>query len=1405
MRSGAAASELPGTHPLLSVDWQAMASEPGKVPQSPSRETDPALLIAPETVEIGAVEGVSRTFPVVGVGASAGGLEAFTQMLGALPVDTGMAFVLVQHLAPKHASLLASLLSRTTAMPVAEIADGVRVEPDHVYVIPPDCDLVMAGGCLELIPREAPRGQHHPIDLFLRSLAAERRERAIGVILSGNATDGTLGLQEVKAEGGITFAQDGTAQQGSMPRSAVATGCVDFVLSPAAIGREIGRIARHPYVARTPRARRKPEADEPDIRGILELLHKGTGVDFSHYKAGTLQRRITRRMILHKIHRVPDYERLLRKNAAEVEALHQDFLIPVTRFFRDPESLAALRTTVLPHWFKDRSRNEPLRVWALGCSTGEEAYSLAIALVELAEEAGSQLPLQIFATDLNPLGIEKARTGLYPKNIAHDVSPERLRRYFAEVDGSYRIHKTIRDLVVFARHNVLTDPPFSQMDLISCRNLLIYLEPALQQKVVPLLHYALKPAGFLWLGSSESIGAYHDLFEAVDAKHKIYTKKPATRRVAFGPAAGAPRDRDPAGPGAKRPQPAWADVQKEADRILLARYVPPSVLVNADLEILQFRGDTGPYLSPAPGKASLSLLRMVRPALEPGLRGAILRARKANTAVRQEGLPLHAGRVTPAVDLEVVPVQPGPGGESGFLILFEQPPAPVPAAKGKGKSPQPRAEDAARDAAARLTAELAATREYLQSVIEQQEAANEELQSANEEAQSANEELQSVNEELETSKEEIQSSNEELATVNDELQNRNAELSLLNNDLFNLLSSIETAIVIFGRNGCIRRFTPMAEKILNLIPADIGRPISDLRLNLGLPDLEPLLKTMFETGSTQDCEVRGPQGTWYSLRIRPYRTLENQLDGAVVMLVDIDRVRRARDYAESIVATVREPLLVLDPDLCVQTASQAFYAAFQVTPEETEKRFLYDLGDGQWDLPELRRSLEEMPAVGNGLIGYEVDREFPRIGRRTLLLNARRLFQEDGRNALTLLALEDITARKGLETSLNQRVEELAAADRSRNEFLALLAHELRNPLAPLRNAAQVLELTDAGTDGAAIEAARGMMNRQIQNMSRLIEDLLDVSRITGGRIGLRLERVVLATALRQAVELVRHLIEARGQELSLSLPGVPVFLDADPLRLEQVFGNLLNNASKFTPVGGHLWLTAERPGDAPGEVVVRVRDDGIGIAAETLPQVFDLFVQAERSYDRGRGGLGIGLTVVHRLVALHGGSVEAHSAGLGKGSEFVVRLPVLFAPLAEPSPARSIAKPEPPAGAPPPRRVLVVDDNVDTAESMALLLSLKGYDVATAHDGPAALKKAASFHPEAVLLDIGLPGLDGYQVATRLRGRRRTAKALLVALTGYGQDEDRSRALAAGFDYHLTKPVDPQAIYDLLAPPPGA
>jgi two-component system, chemotaxis family, CheB/CheR fusion protein len=1359
---------------------------------------------------------VAPPFPVVGVGASAGGLEAFTQMLGALPLDTGMAFVLVQHLAPTHASLLSEILARATEMPVMEVQDDRRVEPNRIYVLPPDRNMTISQGVLQLSPRKEARGQHRPIDLFFRSLAEDQKERAIGVVLSGTATDGTLGLAEIKAEGGITFAQDDTAQQSSMPRSAVASGCVDFVLAPDGIAREIARIARHPQVALAAPPRRKAPAGEPNPGTILETVRKVTGVDFTQYKASSLNRRINRRMVLHRMESLRDYGRFLQENPEEVEALFQDILINVTRFFRDPETFQALKATILPGLFDNRSLDEPLRVWVVGCSTGEEAYSLAITLAELAEARGSRLPIQVFATDLNGAGIEKARAGVYPKSIENDVSPERLRRFFAEVDGSYRISKSVRDMCVFARHNVLIDPPFSQIDLISCRNLLIYLEPVLQQKVVPLLHYALKPAGFLLLGSSETLGAYRDLFEAADAQHKCYSKKPSSRRAAFGPPTGSYQRRGGPGHVPAPPQVAGADVEKEAERILLTRYVPPGVLVNTELEILQFHGDTGPYLAPAPGKASLKLLKMARKGLAVALRAAVNKARKGNASVREEGLRIESDGGAREVDVEVVPVGGSSAGAGGFLVLFEEPAPPPPAAlpsarRGGGRAPKPGAKASPQDKSAeeenaRLAQELIATREYLQSVIEQQEAINEELQSANEEAQSANEELQSINEELETSKEEIQSTNEELATVNDELRNRNAELSRLNNDLFNILSSVEMAIVILGPNLQVRRFTPMAEKLFRLIPSDIGRPIGDIKLRLSVPDLEPLLTEVIETASPREIEVQDRQGVWYSLRIRPYKTLENGIDGAVIMLVDVDELRRSREYAESIVATVREPLLVLGADLRVRTASRSFYQTFQETPATTENRLFFELGEGQWNIPELRRLLEETKAKGSGVEGFEVEGEFGSLGRKTMLLDARRFSQETDQKTLILLSIEDVTERKELETALHHRVEELAGADRSKDEFLALLAHELRNPLAPLRNAVQVLE--SPGADSATIDWARDVMGRQIQNMARLVEDLLDVSRITRGEVRLRKERVELANLLRRAVELTHQLIEARGLELELSLPPELIYLDADPTRLDQVFGNLLNNASKFTPSGGHIRVTAERAGDGsgPGEVVVRVRDDGCGMAPETLPRIFDLFMQEDRSYDRSGGGLGIGLTLVRRLVELHGGRVEAHSEGLGKGSELVVHLPILPQRSTESERhgdgENAAAGSTPSPGAAAPRRILVVDDNPDTADSLALLLRLRGYEVEVAYDGPAALERAGSFHPQVVLLDIGLPGLDGYQVAERLRQERRLGKLRLVALTGYGREQDQLRAREAGFDHHLTKPVDPQVIYDLVALP---
>ncbi|MBF8299931.1 MAG: signal transduction histidine kinase, partial [Acidobacteria bacterium] len=1474
-------------------------------------------------------------FPVVGIGASAGGLEAFTHLLKALPADTGMAFVFVQHLAPAHVSALAEILSRATPMPVREVQDATPVEPNHVYVIPPGQDMVIAGGRLQLQPRQG-HGAHRPVDRFFRALAEDRGHQAIGVVLSGTATDGTLGLEAIKAEGGITFAQDATAQHEGMPHSAIASGCVDFVLSPDAIAREIARIGHHPFAV--PEAGARPQVDERNHARVLRLLQRATRVDFTHYKVNTLYRRITRRMVLQKIDELKDYVDFLQQNPEEVEALYHDILISVTSFFRNPEAFDALKDKVFPHLIAGRSPGDPVRIWSLGCSTGPEVYSLAMAFTEFAEAAGSTVPLQVFATDLDERCVGTARAGVYPKDIAQDVSPERLRRFFVEVDGRYQIAKSIRDVCVFSRHNVLADPPFSRIDLISCRNLLIYLEPVLQQRIMPILHYALKPSGFLWLGASETIGGYRNLFESEDPRHKIYAKKPGPHGAHFPlQHGGAPRTGFT--PLAAPPAAAGTDLAREADRILMSKFAPPSVLVSAGLDILQYRGDTGPYLAPAPGKASLHLLKMLREGLLTGVRGAILRAGKTQAPAREEGLRVKADGGSRTVAVEVVPIKGsgasgGQGEEGGgFLILFDEAAAPtgrVPRASRAPLGHRTRPPAAHREDA-RLAEELSATREHLQSVIEQQEAANEELQSANEEVQSANEELQSVNEELETSKEEIQSSNEELATVNDELNNRNLELNRLNNDLVNLIGSVQVAIVIVGPDLRIRRFTPAAEKLFNLLPADLGRPLADIRLNLdGLPDLEPLLTEVIDTVSVKACDVRDRHGHWYSLRLRPYRTLDNKIDGVVVMLVDVDAMKRAHEYTRSVVTTLRQPLVVLDTDLRVGMANVAFYRTFEVKPEGSEGRLLYELGGGHWNIPALRPLLEQVLLHDNPFNDFEVEREFEHIGRKTMLLSGRRLVQLGNRTPSILLGIEDITERKRteevlrrhsdqFETLLNgvplgvylvdgdfrirhvspisfrvfgdipdligrdfdevihilwpqayadeivqrfrhtldtgepymtpERIEQrvdrgvteiyewqinriplpegrygvvcyfreisaqvqvanqlqqyasaLADADRRKDEFLAMLAHELRNPLAPIRTAAQILGSPAA--PAAAAAKARAVIDRQIQHMTRLIDDLLDAARITQSKIELKMAPVDLTAVLRRTVEVVQRFLDERDQELRLSLPSEPLYVSGDATRLEQALGNVLNNASKFTARGGHIWLSAHRTEapDRAAEATVRVRDDGIGIAAETLPSVFDLFTQAGRS-PHDAPGLGIGLSLVHRIVELHGGRASVQSAGVNQGTEVVVGLPLLAeAPPASPAEAADEGAPDAQPTEDIAQRILVVDDNVDAAESLADLLRVRAHDVRVVHTGPAALDTAAAFLPQVVFLDIRMKDMDGYEVARRLRQLPGLERAFIVAVTGsFGQDEDRKRARDAGFDRYIVKPLDPAA---LLASP---
>ena len=1254
-----------------------------------------------------------KSFAIVGIGASAGGLEAVTELLSSLPATSGMAFLLAQHLDPHHASMLVEILAKKTAMPVRQATEGAVVEPNHLYVIPPNTSMRISQGRLTLRPRGETLGPPMPIDDLLHSLAEDRGANAIGVILSGSGSDGALAMQSIKGEGGITFAQDDeSAHFTGMPRAAVGMGCVDFVLSPQAIGRELARLGAHPYLAPlTRKASVDPvAADEESFKRVFALLKSRCDIDFTHYKRGTIARRLDRRMAMHNLETLREYATFLEATPSEAEALCQDMLIRVTEFFRDPDTFDALAKSVFTRLLAARSSKTPLRIWVPGCASGEEVYSIAICLLEYLGERTNRTPIQIFGSDVNAAAIETARAGLYIENIARDVSVERLRRFFVQIGNQYRVSQSVRDLCIFARQDVTQDPPFSKLDLVSCRNLLIYLNPVLQKRVIQLFHYALNSDGVLILGSSETIGTFSDMFSVLDDKHfKMYAKKLLPVRTQFDFLGEHTPRREPElktntdvatgpmqavmEPGLGAIDPKEVDLlRRTADRIALARYVPAGVLCDEELNILEFRGDTAAFLAHPPGSPSHNLNKLVRPELLAELSAAIREARRDAAPVRKTGLWIAAPGQRREMSLEIIPVRRAPTESGWFLIFFEEimPVLPIEAApaglmaslsarvRGGAKARAQAARHTEREhEVAQLTRELDATRLHVRTITEEFETAREQLQSAQEELLSSNEEFQSTNEELETAKEELQSTNEELATTNDELRQRNVELNELNGEL-----------------------------------------------------------------------------------------------------------QQARDYSRAIVETVREPLLILDNDLRVLNANRAFYTMFKTTPAVTEHCLLYELGESgnrNWDIPALRRQLDEVLPTSSAFADFEVTHVFPGIGEKTMRLNATRLAWAG--HALILLAMEDDTERLAAFDALKQ-------ADRRKDEFLAMLAHELRGPLAPIRNALEIWRGGNASED--ALRHAQAIIDRQLRKETRLVDDLLDMSRITSGAIAFKKEPVDLALIARQAVESTRHLFDARRQKLTLNLPSAGVVVDGDATRLEQIVSNLLSNAAKYTKRNGRIALRLELQGQ---EAVLTIVDDGIGIAPDLLPVIFDLFTQGERSLDRTLGGLGIGLSLVRRLTQMHGGTVTAASEGVTLGSTFTLRIPLLIGavPVSAPPPAL-------PAAPATPRRILVVDDNVDSTESLTLLLQLEGHDVRAALDGHTAIAAAIAFHPQVVLLDIGLPDMDGLEVARHLRLRPETKQVLMIALTGYAQPEDRQHCLDAGFDHHVVKPLDFERLRTLIA-----
>ena len=943
-------------------------------------------------------------FFVVGIAASAGGLTAISEILTRLPHQPNLAVVVVQHLDPHHDSILVDLLGRVTSTPVQWVADGQAVEPGQLYVAPAHASVEVDGGIFRLAApsRRAPSGD---ADFFFQSLAGAYKHRAVAVIVSGNGSDGAAGAKAIKEAGGIVVAQDpATAEFPSMPRAAIDAGCADRVLTPVGIAEELVKLTQSASslwnrIAAEDSASGATEAEQ--LAAIFRLLATRTGVNFGDYKQSTIKRRLARQMMLAKVSELGDYVKLLQKDPEELERLYDSLLINVTEFFRDPEYFDFLRTHIVPDLLKRRGENAPLRIWVPGCSTGEEVYSLGILIREVIEERGERVPVQIFGTDVSDRAVSHARAGRFATADVANVSPERLKRFFYKTERGYMIAKPIRDLCVFARQNVTRDSPFSRLDLISCRNLLIYLSPKLQRKVMPIFHYALNPGGYLMLGNSESIGPHADLYRLVDRHFRIYARKPSTRRTHFElsldhPATGgtsSPRPFSLMPDDLKEP----FDVFREADRIVLNRYGPIGVLINGELEILQFRGDISPYLAPVAGRASLHLLTMAREGLASELEAAMREVREKNARVQRSVVPMLHGETTSFVDIDVTPIDATHTKERFYLVLFtpsvaRDDQAQAGVAKPEGSKPGGAAQ------IEKLREDLQATRNYLQATIEKHEATNQELRAANEEIQSSNEELQSTNEELETAKEELQSTNEELTTVNEELHSRQVELMQLNNDLNNLINSVHLPIIILGQDMRIRRFTPMAEKVLNVIPSDIGRPLSDINTNLNLSNLPQLMHEVIDSLIIKELEVQDNHGRWYSMRLRPYKTTDNKIDGVVATLIDIDQMKRtiaqveeARDFAQAVIESTSEPLAVLTTELRISVANDAFAAFFHTTVDGIQGRPLAEVARDHSTAKKLRTILEGILPTNGRLTDYPLQLDISGLGPTQVFVNARQI------------------------------------------------------------------------------------------------------------------------------------------------------------------------------------------------------------------------------------------------------------------------------------------------------------------------------------------------------------------------------------------------------------------------------
>ncbi|WP_218509643.1 chemotaxis protein CheB [Variovorax sp. dw_308] len=1356
----------------------------------------------------------SLNFPVVGIGASAGGLEALLRFFEQMPAHAGMAFVAIMHLSPKHESSAAAILQRATRMPVRQVTEPTKIESDHVYVIPPGVDLLMNDGYLQPKPSQGTGGPRMAIDVFFRTLAQVHRERAVCIVLSGTGSDGSVGLTRIKEHGGIAMAQtpDDAAHEG-MPRAAISTGMVDIVLPAVDMPQRLVDLWQNARNIRLPDAEDIAPFIEPPagpaaaqqaeqaLQEVMGLLRGYTRHDFRHYKRATVLRRIERRLQVNRLADLPAYRDHLRDHPEEAVPLLQDMLISVTNFFRDRDAFEALEREAIPALFTDKEPGEQVRAWAAGCATGEEAYSLSVLLREAAELHDKPVEVQVFATDIDERAIAVARKGSYPEGIVADISPARLRQYFLKDQDRFRVAGMVREQVLFAVHDLLRDPPFSRLDLICCRNLLIYLDREAQARALEIFRVALRPGGYLFLGSSESADAAGNLFTAVDKKHRIFRANPQATHARHLPLiSDLPGDRPKVArtglhPNAVRHErPGFAELHLRA----LEQLSPPSVLLDADHNVLHLSDGVGRFLERAGGEPSHNLLHNVRPDIRLELRTALFRAAQTNRSVETRIAQKRGDGRKVYLNLTVRPLEQDEGRPPLMLVVFDE----VDESLGVDKDAAP---DVARELmVSQLEEEIRQLKLHLQNTLESSESSTEELKASNEELQAINEELRSATEELETSKEELQSINEELITVNYELKVKVEERGNINDDLQNLIASSEVATVFVDQAMRIKRYTPHASTLFNLIPSDLGRPLFDMTSRLDYPDLAQDAEAAFQKLRAIERRVQSTDGRHFVARILPYRTAGDKIDGAVLNFFDVTELRRAEEQVRAgeerlrvAASTTRDfAIITTDEGGAIVTWNAGAQRIFGYRDDEMIGRpfaAIFTPEDRAKGVPEaeLRKAREE---------GRSEDERWHqrKDGSRLFCSGVTTPLESDVGKGFAKIA-RDMTGTKQQEMAQEHLLykEQRASlnaqtANELKDKFLAVMSHELKQPLNLIQMNAELLTRLPEVAGHPGVRRIGETIKRAVGSQSKIINDLLDLldlSRIRTGK--LRLNRT--AVALDEVAHTLAHAGSADLERKKLALEvnaEEGLVCHGDRVRIEQVVWNLINNAVKFTPEGGRITVEAVREGDMAR---ISVSDTGSGIAPEFVPHVFGMFNQAGGEDTAANTGLGIGLALVQELTHAHGGEVAVASDGLGKGATFTVRFPLQegLAQATPEQPAKAVSFAH--------WRVLAVDDYAEGLMPFAEVLRLEGAIVDVAQSGQSALAMLEANKYDLLISDLGMPGMDGYELIAEVRRRPASADIPAIAMSGYGRRADARRALNAGFNAHVPKPASVEELKAVL------